>query len=143
MAGAKVLLVDDEVDFTEILAERMRTRGMTVDVVDSGMDAIAKVKERGYDAIILDLAMPEMDGIETLKHVLGINPDLQVILLTGRATLEKAVQAVKLGAVEFLEKPADIKVLVEKIETAQKQRLILTEKRLDERIQGVTGKKGW
>jgi DNA-binding NtrC family response regulator len=143
MTGAKVLLVDDEVDFTDILAERMRTRGMTVDVVDSGMAAIGKVKARGYDAIILDLAMPEMDGIETLKHVLGINPDLQVILLTGRATLEKAVQAVKLGAVEFLEKPADIKVLVEKIETAQKQRLILTEKRLDERIQGLTGKKGW
>jgi DNA-binding NtrC family response regulator len=143
MAGAKVLLVDDEVDFTEVLAERMRTRGMTVDVVDSGMAALGKVKERGYDAIILDLAMPEMDGIETLQRVLAINPDLQVILLTGRATLEKAVQAVKLGAVEFLEKPADIKVLVEKIETAQKQRLILTEKRLDERIKGVTGKKGW
>ena len=143
MAGAKVLLVDDEKDFTEVLAERMETRGMTVDVVDTGMAAIDKVKEKGYDAIILDLAMPEMDGIETLKHVLGVNPDLQVILLTGRATLEKAVEAVKLGAVEFLEKPADIKVLVEKIEAAQKERLRLMEKRLDERISKVTGKKGW
>ena len=143
MAGAKVLLVDDEKDFTEVLAERMETRGMTVDVVDSGMAAIDKVKEKGYDAIILDLAMPEMDGIETLKHVLGVNPDLQVILLTGRATLQKAVEAVKLGAVEFLEKPADIKVLVEKIETAQRERLRLMEKRLDERISKVTRKKGW
>ena len=115
----------------------------TVDVVESGMEAIEKVKTTGFDAVILNLAMPEIDGIETLKHVLGVNPDLQVKLLTGRATLQKAVKAVKLGAVEFFEKPADIKILIEKIEAAQKERLRLMEKRLDERISKVTRKKGW
>ena len=138
-----MLLVDDEADFTEILSERMEIRGMQVDVVDCGADAIDRVQKKSFDAIILDLAMPEMDGIETLKHILGVNPDLQVILLTGRATLEKAVEAVKLGAVEFLEKPADIKILVEKIEEAQSKKLILTEKRMEERISGLTRKKGW
>ncbi len=141
--NAKVLLVDDEADFTEILSERMETRGMQVDVVDCGADAIDRVQKKSFDAIILDLAMPEMDGIEALKHILDVNPDLQVILLTGRATLEKAVEAVKLGAVEFLEKPADIKTLVGKIEEAQSKKAILTEKRMEKRISGLTKKKGW
>jgi len=139
----KVLLVDDEQDFTSVLAERMETRGLQVDIAGSGMEAMERVKGRSYDAIVLDLAMPEMDGIETLKHLLAQNPDLQVILLTGRATVEKGVEAVKHGAVEFLQKPADIETLVEKIREAQAKKVFLFEKRVEKSISEIVRKKGW
>ena len=83
----KVLLVDDEAEFTEVLAERMTTRGLRVDVADSGHAALDRAREVFYDAVILDLMMPGIDGLETLKRLLEINADLQVILLTGHATL--------------------------------------------------------
>ncbi len=143
MIKTKVLLVDDEQDFTSVLAERMETRGLQVDIAGSGMEAMERVKGRSYDAIVLDLAMPEMDGIETLKHLLAQNPDLQVILLTGRATVEKGVEAVKHGAVEFLQKPADIETLVEKIREAQAKKVFLFEKRVEKSISEIVRKKGW
>ena len=93
MNTEKILLVDDEEEFISVLAERMQARGVKVDAVTSGADAVEQVKETFYDAVILDMAMPGMDGIETLKHLLEVNPDLQVIFLTGKATLEKAVEA--------------------------------------------------
>src|SRR4030042_4766153 len=119
---AKILLVDDEEDFTGVLAERMIARGLQVDTANSGVKGVELARDRYYDAIILDLAMPGMDGIETLKRLLVRNPDLQIILLTGRATLQKGIEAVKLGAVEFLEKPAKIDLLLEKAQTAQNRR---------------------
>lgn len=143
MAKDKVLLVDDERDFTEILSERMESRGVDVDTAASGPEALEKVKGRPYDAIILDLAMPGMDGIETMKHLLGENPDLQVILLTGHATLEKGVEAMKLGAVDFLEKPADIQKLMEKIEEAKATRMLLVERRVEEKIKDILETRWW
>ncbi|UCD18528.1 MAG: response regulator [Candidatus Zixiibacteriota bacterium] len=143
MAAAKVLLVDDEVDFCTVLAERMENRGFQVETAQSGMEAVELVKGKAYDAIVLDLAMPEMDGIETLKALLKINPDLQIILLTGRATLQKGIEAVKLGAVDFLEKPADIDALVGKIKEAQLKRDELFEKRLEDSISEIMKKKSW
>jgi DNA-binding NtrC family response regulator len=143
MATAKVLIVDDEKDFTRVLSERMETRGLSADTAESGLEAIEKVGKRSYDAVILDLMMPEMDGIETLKRLLEINPDLQIILLTGRATMEKGIEAVKLGAVEFLEKPADIDTLMDKIKVAQGKKMDLDEGRVDSMIEDILKKKGW
>ena len=143
MASARVLIVDDEVDFAEILSERIQARGLEADIVENGMDALKRIKERSYDAVILDLAMPELDGIETLKRLLAEQPELQVILLTGQATLEKGIQAVKLGAMEFLEKPADIESLVKKIKTAQLKKVALSEKKLDDMISEIVKKRGW
>lgn len=143
MPIAKGLIVDDEKDFSIILAERMESRGFQVETAESGMEAIDRVKQKTYDAIVLDLAMPEMDGIETLKRLLKENPDLQIILLTGRATVEKGVEAVKLGAVDFLEKPADIETLVGKIKEAQLKKGELFEKRLGDSISDIVKKKGW
>ena len=143
MDGAKVLLVDDEVEFTEVLAERMQARGLSVVVAASGPEAIEKARETVFDAVILDLAMPGMDGIETLKRLLALNPDLQVILLTGRATVQKGIEAVKSGAVEFLEKPAKLEVLLEKIEKAKTDRFLLTQKRMTEDINEILKSKGW
>jgi len=139
----KVLLVDDEEEFTSILSERMEARGLNVDIANTGPAATQKVKEKSYDAIVLDLAMPGMDGIETMKQLLEENPDLQVIFLTGHATLEKGIEAVKLGAVEFMEKPVDINKLLEKVSEAKTKKDHLTEKKTEESIKDILKKKGW
>jgi len=143
MAIAKVLIVDDEKEFSDVLAERMESRGCEVDTVVSGFEALQKVRDKTYDAIVLELAMPKMDGIETLKKLLEADSDLQIILLTGHATVEKAIQAVKRGATEFLEKPADINLLIEKILDAQTKKTLLFEKRMEDAVSKIMKKKGW
>ena len=143
MGNEKVLLVDDELEFTQVLSERMESRGVDVDTAASGPEAVEKVKGKSYDAIVLDLAMPEMDGMDTLKHLLEANPDLQVILLTGHATLEKGVEAIRLGAMDFLEKPAEIQKLMEKIHEAKANKMLLVEKQVEEKIKGILKTKWW
>lgn len=143
MPTARVLIVDDEKAFSSVLAERMETRGFQVDTVESGHEAIAQVQKSNYDAIVLDLAMPKLDGIATLKQLLEINPDLQIILLTGHATVEKSVEALKQGAMEFLEKPADFKMLIAKIKAAQARKTLLFEQRMEDAISDIIKKKGW
>lgn len=143
MNESTVLLVDDEVDFVEVLAERLQARGLAVDTAENGEMALEKAGKRPFDAILLDMAMPGMDGIQTLEGLLRINPDLQVILLTGRATLGQAVEAMKLGALDLLEKPVEIETLVEKIEEAATKRSSLTEKRIDDKLSDIMRKKGW
>ncbi|NQT39599.1 MAG: response regulator [Planctomycetes bacterium] len=137
MANEKVLLVDDEREFTQILSERMVSRGVDVDTAASGSEAVQKAKDASYDAIILDLAMPEMDGIDTLKRLLEMNADLQVILLTGYATVQKGSEAIELGAMDFLEKPTEIHKLMEMIQRAKANKMLLVEKQSEERIKGV------
>jgi len=143
MAREKVLLVDDEAEFTQVLAERMESRGVDVDTAASGREALEKAKGKSYDAIILDLSMPEMDGIEILRHLIEDNPDLQVILLTGHATLQKGIDAIKLGAMDFLEKPAEIQKLMERVEQAKANKMLLVEKRVEEKIKGILETKSW
>jgi DNA-binding NtrC family response regulator len=143
MTQERVLLVDDEQEFTEVLSQRMESRGVGVDTAASGPEALKKSKDRPYDAIILDLAMPGMDGIETLKRLRESNPDLQVILLTGHATLQKGVEAIKLGAMDFLEKPAEIEKLLEKIRQAKARRMVLVGKLAEDRIKDILGSKAW
>ena len=139
----KVLLVDDEPHFVKLLAERLEGRGVNVETAGGGPEAIDKVKGEPYDAIILDLLMPDMDGLETLKQLREINPDLQVILLTGHGTIDKGVEAMKLGAMDFVEKPADFKALMEKIKEAKDKRMLLVEKRHEERIKELMKSKSW
>ena len=143
MSESTVLLVDDEVDFVEVLADRLASRGLAVDTAENGELALEKAEKRPFDAILLDMAMPGMDGIQTLKGLLRINPDLQVILLTGRATLGQAVEAMKLGALDLLEKPVEIETLVARIEEAATKRSSLTEKRIEDEVSDIMRKKGW
>ena len=143
MTEENVLLVDDEPEFTQILSERMESRGVSVDTAATGPEALEKVRGKSYDAIVLDLSMPGMDGIETLKRLLQDNPELQVILLTGYATLQKGIEATKLGAMDFLEKPAEIQKLMEKIQQAKANKMLLVEKRVEEKIKGILGTKSW
>jgi DNA-binding NtrC family response regulator len=123
-----VLLVDDEEDFVAVLAERLEARGLAVDTAANGQTAVEKAEKRPFDAILLDMAMPGMDGIQTLQALLRINPDLQVILLTGRATLSQAVEAM---------------MLVLKIEEAATKKSSLLDKRIADRISDIMRKKGW
>jgi len=139
----KVLLVDDEEEFLEAMAERMRQRDMDVSTTASPADAVRMVQENPYDVIVLDLMMPEMDGLEVLKAVKEKQPDLQVILLTGHATVEKGIEAMKFGAMDFLEKPAELKVLVEKIKEARAQKMMLVEKKIEEKMKKIMHEKAW
>ena len=139
----RVLLVDDEKEFLEIMAERMEARDMNVTTTTSPKEALIKAQEESYDAVILDLMMPEMDGLETLKELKKKNPDLQVILLTGHATVQKGVEAMKLGATDLLEKPADLKILTEKIKKAHTKKMVLVQKKSEEKIKHILAQKGW
>ena len=143
MIKPKVLLVDDEEEFREVLSQRMEKRGLDTDTAENGLQAIEMVENKNYDAIILDLAMPGLDGIETLERLLKQKPDLQIIVLTGQATVEKGVRAVKMGAADFLEKPAEIEALVAKIEQAQQKSIAAFEENLNKKISDITRKKGW
>ncbi len=143
MAGVKVLLVDDEVDFVEALSARLETRGLTVDVANSGVVAVQKAGERSYDAIVLDLAMPGMDGIETLRALKERQADVNVILLTGQASVKKGIEAMKLGAMDLFEKPVDINVLLEKIHEARSNIDEAKEEKTRQIIEDILKTKGW
>ncbi|MFZ1985614.1 MAG: response regulator [Desulfatitalea sp.] len=139
----KILLVDDEKEFLTVMSERMTARGMDVTTADSAQEALQQVESGTYDAIVLDLKMPGMDGIETLKAIKMRNPTLQVILLTGHATLEKGIEAMKLGAMDFVEKPADLNTLTEKIRTAQARKMVLVAKQTESKLKSIINAKGW
>ena len=139
----KVLIIDDEQEFTEALAERMTNRGMDVSTSTSAIEGLKSVEDKSFDVVVLDLQMPEMDGIEALKALKKKKPELQVILLTGHATVEKGIEAMKLGAMDLLEKPADLTTLTEKIKKAQAKKIILVEKKAEERIKDIMETRGW
>nr|WP_319393804.1 response regulator [uncultured Desulfobacter sp.] len=139
----KVLIIDDEQEFTQALAERMTNRGMDVTTSGSAIEGLQSVEEKSFDVVVLDLQMPEMDGIETLKILKKKKPELQVILLTGHATVEKGIEAMKLGAMDLLEKPADLSTLTEKIKKAQAKKMILVEKKAEARIKEIMETRGW
>lgn len=139
----KVLLIDDEEEFLSTLSERMELRGMDVKTAATADTAVAALDENEYDAIVLDLQMPEMDGIEMLKAIKVRHPDMQVILLTGHATVEAGIQAMKLGAMDFMEKPADIESLTEKIKKAQAKKMLIVEKNTAEKVNDILSHKGW
>lgn len=143
MAEARVLIVDDEADFLDSISERLRNRGFLVDTVLSGSEGLQMVKGNIYDAIVLDLMMPDMDGLQTMKKALEKKPEVQVILLTGHATLEKGLEAMKGGALDFLEKPADLDLLIQKIEEGSSRRVLLVDQIREKAVREALRKYGW
>jgi DNA-binding NtrC family response regulator len=133
----KVLLVDDEREYLEIMSERMRARGMTVTTTESADQALSIIEKQTFDAIVMDFQMPGMDGMEALKAIKTKKPELQIILLTGHATVEKTVEAMKIGATDFLEKPADLEALAQKIKNAKTEKMLLVEKQTEEKIKEI------
>jgi len=116
---AKILLVDDEKDFLDIMTERMVVRGMKVSTATSAEEALKMVQKESFDAVIMDLMMPEMDGFKALKLFKMTRPELPIILLTANVPEEKCIEAVELGAMDVIEKPADLNLLTQKIEAAK------------------------
>jgi CheY-like chemotaxis protein len=118
----KILLVDDDEDFLEIMAERLQARGMDVTTSSSPSEALIKIEKESFDAVVVDFMMPDMLGLDVLKEIRMKKPELQIILLTGYATMETGLEAMKLGAMSFVEKPVDLSVLTEKIKKAHKHK---------------------
>jgi DNA-binding NtrC family response regulator len=139
----KVLIVDDEKGFLDVLSERMQSRGMEVTTATSAKEALQKLETETFDAIVLDLMMPEMGGIEALQRIKDKSPDSEVILLTGQPSVSIGVEAMKLGAADFLIKPADINELTEKIKMAKAHRMILGEKNTLKKMKDILKTKGW
>ncbi len=109
---AKVLIVDDEGAIRRTLRDILQFEKYEVDEATDGLECLAKVKQRGYDAILLDIKMPKMDGLETLERLQEISPDTPVVMISGHGTIETAVEAVKKGAFDFLSKPPDLNRLL-------------------------------
>ncbi len=114
----KLLLVDDEERFRTTLAKRLKEKGLDVDSVGSGMEALEELKKEPYDVIVLDIKMPGMDGIETLGEIKKLKPLVEVILLTGHGTIDTAIEGMRLGAYDYLMKPCEIEILMEKVQGA-------------------------
>jgi len=117
-----VLLVDDERDFVEMLSLRLNEAGERVSPAYSGKECLETLEKKNIDVVILDIKMPGMDGIETLREIKRRFPLVEVIMLTGHGTTETAVQGMKLGAYDYLLKPAEFEDLTSKLEGARKRK---------------------
>ena len=118
----KVLLVDDEEDFVHTLVKRLTRRKLEVRSALSGKDALKSISENAPDVIVLDVKMPDMDGIETLKQIKALCPSTEVIMLTGHANVEVAIRGMELGAFDYLMKPIEIDELLYKLQDAYKKK---------------------
>jgi DNA-binding NtrC family response regulator len=138
-----VLLVDDEKDFVESLAERLQIRDYKVTTAFSGDEAIKLVENNDFDVIVLDVQMPGKSGVETLKEIKNIEQLSQVIMLTGHATVKTAIEGMKNGAYDYLMKPTDTDDLIGMINEAFK---LVTEQRdriRQAEINNILKKRGW
>jgi DNA-binding NtrC family response regulator len=143
MEGDRVLLVDDEEEFVRALAKRLKARGLNVEFTGDGKSAVEKLKQSDFDVIVLDLAMPGIDGLETLRRLRKVDPDIQILLLSGHGSIKSRVEAMKEGAIDFLEKPAEFKELLVKIQEASARRMVLVEKRRGKQVAGILRDHGW
>ena len=120
----KVLFIDDEKDCLDIIAERIRVRGMDVSTVTSVEDALNMVEEESFDVVIMDFMMPGMNGFQMLKAIKVKKPEVQIILLSGNVPDEKRIEAKALGALDVIEKPPDLKDLIGKIRSVKAQKTV-------------------
>ncbi len=142
MTKANVLVVDDEIPFVETMAKRLTKRDLTISTAFSGeeaLEALAAIKP--IEVVILDVKMPVMDGNETLKAIRENYPLVEVIMLTGHATVESAIDGMKMGAFDYLMKPCDIEVLMTKVEKAAAKKRAHEEKIMEARIKEITDRK--
>jgi DNA-binding NtrC family response regulator len=139
----RVLLVDDEKQFVDVLAERLETRDFDVTIAYNGDEALEAVKSKPLDVVVLDVLMPGRDGIETLVEIKRMKPILEVIMLTGNATVESAVEGMKIGAFDYLMKPTETKDLVGKIVLAYKRKAEQEERIRKAEIDRIMTTRGW
>jgi len=119
----KVLVVDNETEFATTLSERLRLRKVEAESAYSGEEGLAAVASFSPDVMILDLRMPDMSGLDVLARVKAFDPAIEVILLTGHGSFEDGITGMELGAFDYLVKPIDLVLLMEKIAEAYQKRL--------------------
>jgi len=122
MEDFSVLLVDDEVEFLDVLMKRLKKRKLKLVAANSGEEALRLIRENPVDVAVLDVKMPGMDGITVLREIKKINPSIEVIMLTGHANVEVALEGMELGAFDYLMKPVDIDELMYKLQDAYKKK---------------------
>ena len=118
MAEYRVLLVDDEEEFVSALSERLMLRGIEVDSALNGEEALARLVEKEFEVVILDVMMPGLGGLEVLRQIKSTYPNTQVILLTGHGSTREGIEGMRLGAFDYLIKPVDIEEMLEKMKAA-------------------------
>jgi len=121
MKSIHVLLVDDEKDFLTAYKRRLIRRNVEVSLASSGREALRMIEWTDFDAVVLDIMMPEMSGIETLKRLKAVNPSMPVIILTGHANMEALAQVSGGGAFDYLLKPVSTEELYFKIMDAVRE----------------------
>ena len=142
MPTAHILLVDDEVPFVETMTKRLNKRDLLVVPAFSGKEALEKLKEDPeIEVVILDVKMPEMDGIETLREIKRNFPLTEVIMLTGHATVETGIEGMKLGAFDYLMKPCDIENLLAKVKESAAKKRGHEEKIIAARLKEITSRR--
>ena len=142
MSLANILLVDDEVPFVETMTKRLAKRNMTVSSVYDGKSALGHLEENpSVEVVILDVKMPGMDSIDTLTSIKARFPLVEVIMLTGHATVETAIEGMKLGAFDFLMKPCDLDSLVGKVNDAAAKKRKHDEKIIEARMKAITNRR--
>jgi DNA-binding NtrC family response regulator len=142
MSLAKVLFVDDEVPFVEALTKRLTKRDLEILPAHSGDEALKKLNENaGVEVVILDVKMPGMDGIETLREIKRQFPLVEVVMLTGHATVESAIEGMKIGAFDYLMKPSEIETLVAKVTEAAAKKRQHEEKIMQARLKAITNRR--
>lgn len=140
---ARILLVDDEQGFVDTMAKRLENRGYTVGVAYDGPQALTALKgDVWYDVVVLDVKMPGMDGNEVLKTVKADHPLVEVIMLTGHATVESAIEGMKSGAFDYMMKPCNLEDLVAKVEDAYDKKQAHENKILEARARHIVLRRG-
>ena len=122
MNPCRVLLVDDEVEFAQAVARRLKRNDLSVHFVHSGADALRHLADNPTDVVVLDMKMPGMDGLEALREIKTRQPLVEVIMLTGHASVEAAIDGMELGAFDYLMKPVEFDELLYKIQDAHRKK---------------------
>ena len=139
MSAVKLLLVDDEKPFVETMMKRLKKREVDVRPAHDGLEAMNYLEENsGTEVVILDIKMPNMDGMTALKEIKSKFPLVEVIMLTGHATIETGIEGMKMGAFDYLMKPYDTEELIVKVNEAAKRKRDQEEKIMEARIQAIT-----
>lgn len=124
MEKFRVLVIDDEVDFVETIVKRLRDRGLEAEGALSGPEGLQLLDNKEFDVIILDVKMPKMNGIETLREIKKKSPLVEVIMLTGHGSVESGIQGLQLGAFNYVMKPVPLNELLKQMTQAYERKLI-------------------
>jgi len=142
MSIANVLLVDDEVSFVETFSERLELRDFEISKAFSGEEALEVLDEnKNIEVVILDVKMPGMDGIEALAKIKRKNPLVEVMMLSGHADVESAIEGMKQGAFDYLMKPVDMDQITTKVTEALAKKRQHEEKIIQARIKEITSRR--